>query len=207
MCLERASGAHSNDERQHAHRYDRADDYEAHEAVFGFHGTEHDASGRAVSYQQTTETKEGPAAHPTVDASDTLNWSGGTYNNFGQLVAYREQDSKNGAVTLIQHSGILYNAQNQRSAETQTMTESDKPNLTMTNTYTGETYNQGGYLDAYPVAEARLYEKELYTFLETRHPELLRGIAEKKDIKGELTDALKKALAEFADTFQVQGQA
>jgi F-type H+/Na+-transporting ATPase subunit alpha len=64
-----------------------------------------------------------------------------------------------------------------------------------------------GYLDPYPVTEARRYEKELYTFLETRHPELLRGIAEKKDIKGELTDTLKKALAEFADTFQVQGQA
>jgi F-type H+/Na+-transporting ATPase subunit alpha len=64
----------------------------------------------------------------------------------------------------------------------------------------------GGYLDPYPVAEARRYEKELYTFLETRHPEILRDIAEKKDIKGELTDRLKSALAEFADTFQVQAQ-
>ena len=27
-----------------------------------------------------------------------------------------------------------------------------------------------GYLDAFPVAEARRYEEELYTFLETRHP-------------------------------------
>ena len=64
-----------------------------------------------------------------------------------------------------------------------------------------------GYLDPYPVTEARRYEKELYTFLETRHPELLKQMAEKKDIKGELTDRLKKALQEFADTFQVQGQA
>jgi F-type H+-transporting ATPase subunit alpha len=64
-----------------------------------------------------------------------------------------------------------------------------------------------GYLDPYPVQEARRYEGELYTFLETRHPEILRDIAEKKDIKGELTDRLKSALAEFADTFQVQGQA
>src|SRR5687768_6838720 len=66
-----------------------------------------------------------------------------------------------------------------------------------------------GYLDAYPVSEARRYEKELYTFLETRHPELLRNIAEKKDIKGELTEALKKALQEFGDTFQAEapGQA
>jgi len=64
-----------------------------------------------------------------------------------------------------------------------------------------------GYLDAYPVSEARRYEKELYTFLETRHPEILREIAEKKDIKGEPTDHLKAALAGFADVFQVQGQA
>jgi F-type H+-transporting ATPase subunit alpha len=64
-----------------------------------------------------------------------------------------------------------------------------------------------GYLDPYPVTEARRYEKELYTFLETRHPDLLKQIAEKKDIKGELTDKLKAALGEFADTFQVQVQA
>jgi len=64
----------------------------------------------------------------------------------------------------------------------------------------------GGYLDPYPVAEARRYEKELYTFLETRHPEILRDIAEKKDIKGELTDRLKSALAELADIFQVQAR-
>jgi F-type H+-transporting ATPase subunit alpha len=64
-----------------------------------------------------------------------------------------------------------------------------------------------GYLDPYPVTEARRYEKELYTFLETRHPDLLKQIAEKKDIKGELTDKLKAVLAEFADTFQVQDQA
>ena len=64
-----------------------------------------------------------------------------------------------------------------------------------------------GYLDPYPVEEARRYEKELYTFLETRHPDLLRGIAEKKDIKGDLTESLKKALQEFGDTFQAAARA
>jgi F-type H+/Na+-transporting ATPase subunit alpha len=64
-----------------------------------------------------------------------------------------------------------------------------------------------GYLDPYPVTEARRYEKELYTFLETRHPDLLKQIAEKKDIKGELTDKLKAALQEFAGVFQAQAQA
>jgi len=54
------------------------------------------------------------------------------------------------------------------------------------------------------VTEARRYEKELYTFLETRHPDLLKQIAEKKDIKGELTDKLKAALEEFAGVFQAE---
>jgi F-type H+-transporting ATPase subunit alpha len=59
-----------------------------------------------------------------------------------------------------------------------------------------------GYLDGYPVAECRRYESELYAFLDARHPALLKDIAEKKDIKGELTDKLKAALQEFAGLFQ-----
>ena len=60
-----------------------------------------------------------------------------------------------------------------------------------------------GYLDPYPVSAARRYEEELYRFLDTRHPEILKAIAEKKDIKGEPTDKLKAALEEFAGVFQV----
>jgi F-type H+-transporting ATPase subunit alpha len=59
-----------------------------------------------------------------------------------------------------------------------------------------------GYLDPYPVADGRRYEQELYSFLPARHPTLLQEIADKKDIKGELTDKLKAALAEFAGIFQ-----
>jgi F-type H+/Na+-transporting ATPase subunit alpha len=59
-----------------------------------------------------------------------------------------------------------------------------------------------GYLDAYPVTECRRYESELYAFLDARHSALLKDIAEKKDIKGELTDKLKAALQEFAGLFQ-----
>jgi F-type H+-transporting ATPase subunit alpha len=63
-----------------------------------------------------------------------------------------------------------------------------------------------GYLDAYPVAECRRYESELYAFLDARHAALLKDIAEKKDIKGELTDKLKAALQEFAGLFQVSAK-
>jgi F-type H+-transporting ATPase subunit alpha len=61
-----------------------------------------------------------------------------------------------------------------------------------------------GYLDAVPVSEGRRYEKELYSFLDARHPKLLAEIVEKKDIKGELTDRIKAALTEFGGLFQVQ---
>jgi F-type H+-transporting ATPase subunit alpha len=59
-----------------------------------------------------------------------------------------------------------------------------------------------GFLDAYPVAEGRRYEKELYQFLDLRHGALLKDLAEKKDLKGEVGDRVKAALTEFADVFQ-----
>jgi len=61
-----------------------------------------------------------------------------------------------------------------------------------------------GYLDPIPVPECRRYEKELYSFLEARHPKLLAEIVEKKDIKGELTDKIKAALTEFGSLFQTK---
>jgi F-type H+-transporting ATPase subunit alpha len=61
-----------------------------------------------------------------------------------------------------------------------------------------------GYLDPVPVSEVRRYEKDLYSFLDLRHGDLLRQVAEKKDIKGELTDKIKAALAEFAEVFQTE---
>jgi len=59
-----------------------------------------------------------------------------------------------------------------------------------------------GFLDEYPVPDGLRYERELYSFLETHSPELLAQIAEKGDIKGELTDRLREALTKFAGVFQ-----
>src|SRR5207247_8079755 len=61
-----------------------------------------------------------------------------------------------------------------------------------------------GYLDKYPVSAARRYEEELYRFMDTRHPEILKQMAEKKDIKGELTGKIKAALEELAGVFQAE---
>jgi F-type H+-transporting ATPase subunit alpha len=59
-----------------------------------------------------------------------------------------------------------------------------------------------GFLDGIAVSDGRRYEKELYGFLEGRFPEVLKSIAEKKDLKGEVGDKLKAALEEFAKVFQ-----
>jgi F-type H+-transporting ATPase subunit alpha len=51
-----------------------------------------------------------------------------------------------------------------------------------------------GHLDNVPVAEVRAFEEELYKFLETRHPALLTGIAEKKQLDDQLKGALDAAV-------------
>ncbi len=63
------------------------------------------------------------------------------------------------------------------------------------------------YLDAYPVAQCRRYERELYQYLDSHEAALLKAIADKKDIKGELTDRIKKSLAAFAEIFRVAEKA
>jgi F-type H+/Na+-transporting ATPase subunit alpha len=64
-----------------------------------------------------------------------------------------------------------------------------------------------GFLDPLAVADCRRYEKELLSWLERSQGELLRQIAEKKDIKGELGERLKAALTEFAPRFQPAARA
>ena len=59
-----------------------------------------------------------------------------------------------------------------------------------------------GYLDEVPVEQVRKYEDDLFRFLESRHPGVLSGIADKKvlddDAKKVLEDALKEFNKEFA---------
>jgi len=64
-----------------------------------------------------------------------------------------------------------------------------------------------GYLDAYPVAQCRRYERELYQYLDSHAGPLLKAIADEKDIKGELTDKIKAALAAFGELFRVAEKA
>jgi F-type H+-transporting ATPase subunit alpha len=43
---------------------------------------------------------------------------------------------------------------------------------------------------------------ELNEFMDTRHPEVLKTIREKKDLTDEVKTALDRALSEFADVFR-----
>jgi F-type H+-transporting ATPase subunit alpha len=58
-----------------------------------------------------------------------------------------------------------------------------------------------GYLDKIPVSAVRAFETELYQFIDTRAPEVFRGIVETKQLDDELKGALDKAVKEFATDF------
>jgi len=58
-----------------------------------------------------------------------------------------------------------------------------------------------GYLDTLPLSDVRQYETELYKFMETRHPGLIRSIAEKKQLDDQIKGSLEQAVKEFATEF------
>jgi F-type H+-transporting ATPase subunit alpha len=58
-----------------------------------------------------------------------------------------------------------------------------------------------GYLDAVPVERVRDYESELLKYLETRRPQVLTSLAEKKELNDEIKGDLNQALKEFTDQF------
>jgi F-type H+-transporting ATPase subunit alpha len=59
-----------------------------------------------------------------------------------------------------------------------------------------------GYLDDVATSDVRSFETGLYQFIETRHAQLFRTIAEKKQLDDQLKGALNDAVKEFAATFQ-----
>jgi F-type H+-transporting ATPase subunit alpha len=58
-----------------------------------------------------------------------------------------------------------------------------------------------GYLDAVPVERLRVFEEELYRFLETQRPAVLTAIAEKKILDDDIKPQLAAALEEFGKQF------
>jgi F-type H+-transporting ATPase subunit alpha len=58
-----------------------------------------------------------------------------------------------------------------------------------------------GFLDAVAIEDVRRYEEDLYRFLESSHPTVLSGIAEKKILDDDLKASVEKALNEFGQRF------
>jgi F-type H+/Na+-transporting ATPase subunit alpha len=58
-----------------------------------------------------------------------------------------------------------------------------------------------GYLDNVPVERLRMYEEELYRFLETQRPAVLTAISEKKILDDEVKPQLAAAVEEFGKQF------
>ena len=58
-----------------------------------------------------------------------------------------------------------------------------------------------GFIDPVAIEDVRRYEEDLYRFLQTRHPGVLTGIAEKKIIDDDLKAGIEAALKEFGKQF------
>src|SRR6476646_1710735 len=58
-----------------------------------------------------------------------------------------------------------------------------------------------GYMDEVALADVRAYETEFYRALESRHPEILTGIRDKKQLDDQLKGALEGAVKAFSTDF------
>ena len=58
-----------------------------------------------------------------------------------------------------------------------------------------------GYLDDLPVNKCRNFESELYSFIDSKYPEIPKQIAEKKQIDSETEEKLKTAIKEMKERF------
>jgi F-type H+/Na+-transporting ATPase subunit alpha len=58
-----------------------------------------------------------------------------------------------------------------------------------------------GYLDALPVAKLGAYEKGLYSFIESKHPQIFETLRTKKVLDKEVEASLKTALEAFGKAF------
>ncbi len=59
-----------------------------------------------------------------------------------------------------------------------------------------------GYLDDFEVSQIKEYEEELYEYFEKEHQDLLKEIAEKKEIDAKLDEAIGKSLEKFNSIFK-----
>ncbi len=59
-----------------------------------------------------------------------------------------------------------------------------------------------GFIDELPVSALKKYEQELFSFVESKHPEVFADILKKRELDGDLRGKITKALEEFKATFK-----
>jgi F-type H+-transporting ATPase subunit alpha len=59
-----------------------------------------------------------------------------------------------------------------------------------------------GYVDELPATALKKYEQELYSFVESRHPDIFSDILKKRELDNDLRGKLKNALEEFKGIFK-----
>lgn len=59
-----------------------------------------------------------------------------------------------------------------------------------------------GFLDEFEVSQLKEYEEKLYEFFDKEHPEMLKKIAEKKEIDANMDEAISAALTTFNQKFK-----
>ena len=59
-----------------------------------------------------------------------------------------------------------------------------------------------GFVDDLPLTALKKYEKELYLFMESKHPEIFAEILKKRELDNDLRAKLTKTLEEFKGTFK-----
>jgi F-type H+-transporting ATPase subunit alpha len=65
----------------------------------------------------------------------------------------------------------------------------------------------GGFLDDMPVDQVRPFEKELYKYVDSAHPGILRTIMEKKVLDDQLKSQLQNVIKEAKQQFMAQREA
>jgi F-type H+-transporting ATPase subunit alpha len=58
-----------------------------------------------------------------------------------------------------------------------------------------------GYIDSIAVGDVVRFERELLTYMQREHPEILTAIAEQKEITSEVKGKLDQAISAFKHTF------
>jgi F-type H+/Na+-transporting ATPase subunit alpha len=59
-----------------------------------------------------------------------------------------------------------------------------------------------GFVDELPLTALKKYEQELYSFMESKHPDIFADILKKRELDGDLRGKLNKALEEFKGIFK-----